>query len=93
MYLSLFSLGTILHHCSIKQNQEMTLMAIHRVYSYMQILIIFQSITCLFILFKGSFIEQTFLILVMFNLSVFPFYNIGSSFSKGGLHITCFGII
>ena len=71
----------------------MTLMAIHRVYSYMQILITFQSITCLFILFKGSFIEQTFFILVMFNLSVFPFYNIGSGFSKGDLHITCLGII
>ena len=28
-----------------------------------------------------------------FFISVFAFYNIGSSFSKGGLHITCFEII
>lgn len=46
-----------------------------------------------FILFRGTLVEQKFLILIRCNLSTFPFYDLVLRFSKAGPHSTCFGIV
>lgn len=67
--------GNILHDDSVKQNQEIDIGTINRVYSDMQIFCLVYNLS--FHPLHGIFCRaDVFLILLRSNLFVFPFYNL-----------------